>query len=391
MAFGMKRWIAFTLAGCAFVAAWRLPPEPPEQVDRPVRTAEEIRYGALEGEARRTREVLFRMMWADSLSARTVAEAGDDGVVVMVPGTGAAMEEQKKRLARRVRDQVDGRTPEGRAMVFGYAVQPHDHRKEDGARQPRDRTETYVGTREGVDYCLQVRVTHAIQVERVVARRIVGGDGNSPPVSDELGPCRFYLSYGFAGEEIQRWLEDGAVEFALEADQRPELEIRRPPRRRGPFGFGYISRDPDMASLDRCLAGVEMDCASFFEEAGPGHLLTDQQRDIVRRSPATGIGSRFSALTTLVDQRYILADLEAEFGRNAFRQFWTSDESVGEAFEAAFGVSTGAWMLARIDRLVGIDQPGPGVSREASSASMLTIGLLLGIAWWRRRDRDVAA
>lgn len=400
MAFGMKQWIGVTLAGMALVAAWRLPPEPVEAPDRGVRTAEQIRFVALRSEVQRTSDVLFRIMWADSLSALTVAGADDDGVAVMVPELGVAVDDQKRRLAERIREQRDRRAPDGPSMAFGYAIQPHNHRREDGAFSPRDRTETYVGTRDGVDYCLQVRVTPERLVAETVAKRVTGADERAAPSSDELGPCRFYLAYGFAGSRIQEWLEGGAVEFALEGDAVEPIPavdetalysavdmVGIYAMRRGLFGTASVTRDVVSAKIDRCLAGLESACAEFFETGGSDYLLTPRQREVVRRSPATGIGSKFGVFTAMRDQRYILADLEADFGREAFRAFWTSDAEVGEAFEDAFGVSTGEWMVQRIDRLIGIDEPGPGVSRKASTGVMMAFGLFLGIAWLRRRER----
>lgn len=399
MAFGMKQWIAVTVAGMALAAAWRLPPEPAAPPDPSVRTAEQIRLDALSGEARRTSEILFRTMWADSLSALTVAGAADDGVAVMVPEMGDAEEAQRQRLTERVQEQVDRRAPDGGAMAFGYAVQPHNHRGKDGATSLRDRTETYVGTRDGVDYCLQVRVTHERLVTETVARRMTATDDRAAPLSDELGPCRFYLAFGFAGPPIQEWMERGAVEFALEggavesrpARDVPDLNVVQQAFLQFFYGVPIAPRGTGSLDVDRCLAGIESACADFFEVADPDDLLTPQQQEVVRRSPATGIGSKFGVFSAMQDQRYILADLEADFGREAFRAFWTSDEEVGEAFEAAFGMSTGEWMVRRVDRLVGIEEPGPGVSREASTGVMLAFGLFLGIAWLRRRERRLVA
>lgn len=388
MASGMKYWLTALVAGFALVAAWRLPPEPVDMRDRPVTTAEEIRFQELEGEVRVLNGVLFRKFWADSLSARVVAEA-DDGVAVLVPRAGEAVEDQRRRLEDRVRRQVEARAAGD--MVFGYVLQPHNHRREDGALSVRSRTETYVGTREGVDYCLQVRVNDADRILEVLGKRIVGHDNWSPPYDNDLGPCRFYLAYGFPGDGIRSWLEGGAIEFGFE----PPLDFEAGDfegyenLRRGPFGYGYVSRRDVGAALDRCLAGVEDACADFLRDPAASSLITPLQVEIVRRSPATGLGSAFSRETWVQGQRHLLADLEAEYGREAFREFWASSKDFDAAFEDAFGIEPGAWMVQRIEKLRSIDEPGPGVPRSASSASMLTIAAFLGIAYWRRRERRI--
>lgn len=387
MAFGMKQWIAFTVVGLALVTAWRLPPESPEPQAENVRSAEAIRFEALQAEARTTGDVLFRMMWADSLSSLTLEEA-DEGVAVLSPGDGEAVADQRSRLAARIRGQINRREGEGRRMVFGYVLQPHSHRQSDGAYSARERTETYVGTRDGVDYCMQVRVVQAAYVTRTLAMRIAGTD-RTLPVTDELGPCRFYLAYGFAGPRIQEWLERGGAEFAAEEGVEAGAGERRlgPPGRRWLLGASVL-RGEGALGLSRCLAGLPSACGALFQ-APDDLFLTAHQREVVRRSPVTSLGAASGYGRTLLDGEYVLADLEDEFGREAFADFWTSEEDVGDAFEAAFGVDAGSWMVRWLDREMGVDPPGPGLSRSASTGAVLTIMALLGVAYWRRRERRI--
>lgn len=387
MAFGMRQWLATLLVGFALVAAWRLPPEPVDVRDESVRSAERIRFQRLENEVRLTTGILFRQFWADSLSARVVAEAVD-GVAVLVPPGGDGVEGQRLRFQERLRRQARARSTGD--MVFGYVIQPHDHRKEDGAYSARSRTETYVGTRDGVDYCLQVRVDDAERIHDVLSRRLVGTDTWSAPYEHDLGPCGLYLTYGFPGGGIERWLEGGALEFAFE----PPLDFGLTDLgdyegiRRGVFGYGFLARGDVAQVLDRCLAGVESACGRFLRDPTASSLVTPQQVEIVRRSPATGIGSAFSRRSWVQGLRHVLADLEADFGADAFQAFWTSPESFDAAFEGAFGITPGAWMVQRIEKMHGVEKPGPGVPRHARSASMLTIAAFLGIAYWRRRERQ---
>ncbi|NNF12168.1 MAG: hypothetical protein HKN72_03030 [Gemmatimonadetes bacterium] len=390
----MKKWLASMAVGCLVVAAWRLPPEHVEGRDASVRTAEEIRFHALEREVRVASGVLFRSLWADSLSTRVV-DVAEGGVAVLAPSAGDAVDAQLRRMHRRVADQVEGRNRAG--MTFGYVVQAHDHRREDGAFSPRDRTETYVGTRDGVDYCMQVRVGDSGYMADVLGRRLVGTDNRTTPYGDDLGPCRFYLAYGFPGERVQEWLERGAIEFAFEPATShlatlegwsftlSDYEMRR----RGPLGLDYLARRDIGNTLDRCLAGLEDACGAFLSDPVASTLITEQQAEIVRRSPATGVGSIFGVRTWVQGLRSLLSDLEEEFGEKAFEAFWTSDAEVDVAFENTFGVAPGAWMVSRIERLQGIDDPGPGVPRHASSASMLTIAAFLGLGYWRRRERRI--
>lgn len=275
-------------------------------------------------------------------------------------------------------------------MIFGFVFQPHDQAQDGGTFSGRDRTETYVGTRDGVDYCLQVRVAHATYLQDMIARRVVDDD-STPPFSDDLGPCRFYLTYGLAGDGVQDWLDSGGVELAMEGGDGPPAWEGSRGGRRGPFGFTTFIGYGASLEVTRCLAGIADSCGAFLENRDGAYFLAPAQLEIVRRSPVTGMGSRYGFARWFGDQAYILADLEAEFGADAFRSFWSSDAPMPEAFEAAFGVDTGTWMVSWVGRTIGVDRPGPGLPREASTGAVLTVGLLLGIAWWRRRDRDVAA
>lgn len=388
MAFGMKHWIVATLLGCALVAVWRLPPEPPELRDEEVPTAEELRWDALRSDERVSTEVLYRMLWADSLSERVVAEA-DDGVAVLAPPAGEGTREQLRRFEAAVRRQVEERASPSDAMVFGFVFQPHDQ-SQDGARfSGRDRTETYVGARNGVAYCLQVRVAHATYIQDMIARRVVDDD-STPPFTDHLGPCRFYLAYGLAGDGVQDWLDGGGVELGMEDGSGPPVWEGARVGRRGPLGFTSFLGYGQSTEITRCLAGIAESCGAFLENRDDAYFLTDQQLEIARRSPVTGVGARYRLREWFGDQAYLLADLESEFGADAFRAFWTSDAPMPRAFEVAFGVDTGTWMVSWVDRAVGVDRPGPGLPRKASTGAMLTVGLLLGIAWWRQRERSVA-
>ena len=385
MAFGMKQWLGVVLVGLALVAVWRLPPEPPELRDRTVPTAEEIRYEALRDEERVTVEILQRMLWSDSLSARVVEEERD-GIAVLAPPMPPGPEEQLRRFESMVRRQVAERA--SGPMVFGFVFQPHHQSRVGRGLAPRQsRTETYVGSRDGTDYCLQVRVADGRHVDRVIARRLTRND-ETHPHSDDLGPCRFYLTYGLAGSGVQAWLERGAVEFAVEGGGEAPTLAPMMYTRRTALGFTYFG-DRTSIEVTRCMAGVASSCADFLEVDSWPYFISSRQQEVVRRSPLVGTSGFWTARRWTPDQAYLLADLEAEFGPDAFRSFCISDAPVPEAFEAAFGVDTGTWMTSWVERTVGIDRPGPGLPGEASTGAALTVLVLLGMAYWRRKERGL--
>ncbi len=53
-----------------------------------------------------------------------------------------------------------------------------------------------------------------------------------------------------------------------------------------------------------------------------------------------------------------MSDLEAEFGRDRFARFWTSDQSVEDAFAAAFDEPIGAWTMRWAQDRMGPQKSG---------------------------------
>jgi len=84
---------------------------------------------------------------------------------------------------------------------------------------------------------------------------------------------------------------------------------------------------------------------------------------------------------------YLLADLEAEFGPDRFQRFWSSELELPEAFEAAFGVGLGEWVITWVDANMRISPAGPGMSKSAALGGILALSLFAAMAgaWARRR------
>ena len=102
------------------------------------------------------------------------------------------------------------------------------------------------------------------------------------------------------------------------------------------------------------------------------------------------LGGRVRTGSVVDDGSYLLADLEAEFGPDAFQRFWSSEEDFEVAFERAFGIGSGEWMVGWTRGVSGSFPATPRLARSASSGSMLLIGVLLGLAYVRARKRLLA-
>jgi hypothetical protein len=402
MAFRMRHWIGVTVASMALIAVWRLPLDSFPTRGADLRPAEHRRHEALAKEFRETGEILRRVLWSDSLSALTVREARD-GVMITsgrVTATDAQRTELTDQLERLVRSEI-AQLPARADVVFGYALQRSDHgRLPDMAGAGRARTETYAGSVDATYYCMQVRVTSRVQTDLVALLR--GDDAHGVRFrSGTLGPCRFYLAYGLPGPDVGRWMEDGGVGYAMSSgagdvtngdfpttDDGDWLRTQRLSRS-SIFGYNMLARVNRPIEADRCLTGDAGACAYLFENPAAADPILARQLDVVRRSPAISIGTVSTYFSFAPDEEFLLSDLEAEFGAEAFARFWTSNDGLGDAFERAFGIDAGSWTLGWIARSREIEPPGPGLPRSARSGATLAVVLLLGIAYLRSRERSV--
>ena len=403
MAFRMRHWIGVTVAGMALLAVWRLPLDSFPTRGADLRPAEHVRHEALAKEFRETGEILRRVLWSDSLSALTVREARD-GVVVTsgrVTATDAQRMELTDQLERLVRSEI-AQLPARVDVVFGYAVQRSDHgRLPDMAGAGRTRTETYAGSVDGTDYCMQVRVTSRVQTDLVALLR--GDDAHGVTLgSGTLGPCRFYLAYGLPGPDVARWLEEGGVGYArstgvgdgtngLDFPTTDDGDWLRTQRfsRSSIFGYNMLAHVNRPIEADRCVTGDAGSCAYLFENPAAADPILARQLDVVRQSPAISIGTVSSHFSFMPEEEFLLSDLEAEFGAEAFARFWTSNDELEAAFESAFGIDAGSWTLGWIARSREIEPPGPGLPRSARSGATLAVVLLLGVAYLRSRERSL--
>ena len=430
MAFRMKHWIAAMLVGVALIAIWRLPPESMPPRERSVRSAEQLRLDRLTSEVRMTGDILRSVAWADSLSAVVLSTMRDNVAVTVPPDAEASLDSLRLALDRSVRAELSA-LPDRSEVVFGYSVQPFDHGLRPGMSSAwRDRVETYVGTRDGTPYCLQVRAAHPRRIVATIERKLGGEEhADVPPRSGFLGACRPYLTHGPPGPGVERWLERGAARFAIEDDaalpsRLPEEDAGPPGRvsgnetglpapgpggeagpplraleepgppwlrpgrsRRTIFGHNAMLFGGRGLEAEQCFAGRTDACGQLLVDASSDDVVSERERRIAAASPVVSRGRPSFALSS--EELFLLSDLQDEFGPEAFARFWTSNQDVATAFEHAFGTDVGTWMLEWVGGSVTVQPPGPGLPRSASSGAVLTIALLLGVAWVRNRKREV--
>jgi hypothetical protein len=107
------------------------------------------------------------------------------------------------------------------------------------------------------------------------------------------------------------------------------------------------------------------------------------------RSPALAVGDDTGVLGP--EALLLLADLEADFGPEAFGRFWRSDAPVEMAFRDAFGIDVGPWVLSWVDRIYGTVPAGPRLAGSTTTWPLgLTLALFAAIAILFSRRRRVA-
>lgn len=376
----MKHWLALVGAGLLLVAAWTLPPEP-LRVQTTSLSPEELLVRDLQREAVRVHGAIQRSRWADSLSALLVASAVD-GLAVGVPPdprfTSEGLAEARATFASALAD-LGPRSD----VVVGLFIQRPDQATVPDAPDPSysTRTETYVGSREGTEFCYELVLARA----RNLTDDFVRMHADHAPTG-----CRLYAKYGLAGPGVQGWMESGALEFGRE-DARPEQPpgVRMWPLEAPVFGLMGSPFSRSDFGADRCLAGRADACENLLTDAAAMGRGTDEQY-FAANTPATFVerASRWSPFGAYDD--YLLADLEREFGAEAFARFWTSQEPLEEAFEGAFGLSLGQWVASWTAEHIGVYEAGPGMWGSVWWGSMLALSMLATIAGGTAMLRRVA-
>jgi len=210
---------------------------------------------------------------------------------------------------------------------------------------------------------------------------IVATETQPPPRSglmigpDKLAPdgslltaCGFWARYGAPGSNIKAWLDRGGYDFAnrkINPSYIDEYYVRETL-----FGasvrYYFGSKDGE-----ECFSGQTEACARGVLDTVPRSL----------RSGVANVYPTSNHWTHLMSGEAVLMhELEAEFGSERFARFWTSDADVTNAFKDAFGIELGVWVRDWFARKYGTRRAGPSVPADSLLLSLLTIGLVVGIA-----------
>jgi hypothetical protein len=337
MEIGMKAWLALVAGICAAVAVPLLPPERME-LGGPPRRPEQVRHETVLSEIREAQAALQLTRWSDSLAALVASE----------PLGGEAV-----RVGFMWQSVAQGAHPD--APIGIPVVASVTFADFEGDRPYCFTLHTYPAEGSAFD-------TSALQVEELP------------------NPCRVVGRFGVPGPRIAEWLDRGAWGFGSSGER--VMVDHQGLRNRSYAEWPYFgTRKHPLATANAvaggCMAHDATDCESAILDPiareGPRSELTRA----VGSSPASFAEVDWadeSPFGYLDDS--LFAELEDEFGAEAFARFWSSEQEVPAAFEAAFGVELGDWVLAWVDAQMGTSPTGPGIPFGDLILAILTVGLL---------------
>ncbi len=397
MAFGLNRWISYVALCLIIAAAWALPPRRYGRNYSPSeRTPEREQAVRLRQEIGRLDRHYQRLLRRDSLVSM-VGTAQGEGRSYVFGASGEydadSLRVVEEAFSREV-ERVVGGTSKVTAGFYLYRPREwtHEGLKEDGrgiTLYYGGYEEFYAGSEDGEAYCLQafpVRGQFSSvyrNLQPVLAEvEAMGGANNM------LGPCIFHLRYGHPSEAVFQWLRDGGYRLAQERvsyEARRQLELFR---ERYDWMRIFGARVGYRFSIDAetCLAGDADACErSILDIANP---RSDGREFYASRFEIPA--SQVDMPVSYYDYRYFpeiyggfdrgfLADIETEFGPDRFQRFWTSEEELAEAFESAFGVPLGDWVMSWAQERLGKIETTPTLPLQASSLSILIMGLLAAL------------
>jgi hypothetical protein len=196
-----------------------------------------------------------------------------------------------------------------------------------------------------------------------------------------LGPCAWYARLGMPSDPVAAWLDStGVLPSAAPAGFIPtDSTLRDYARRYAALGVmapltgmtapAYTAAPPAV----RCAAGDLAACL-------PAAMASDSVRGI------DGFWSYWGRPAGLGGyERYLLRDLDREFGPDRLAAFWHSPRPVPEAFRSAFGVPLDRWLAPHLSDHLGTLELGAGRLGMAAVSALIWTLLLGGFGWLAAR------
>jgi hypothetical protein len=377
----MRSWLAIVIGTSAAVAVSAIPPTAFE-MPRPEQLPEQARLEALQLELIRGYWKLEARQWSEWVSALAV-RSDPRHIAFGPPTSGDVTPEGVADWERTYVRALEELRPRDLSVRFGvFWRSAADTRARSLAY--RDGPLLFAGMRDGLPYCF------------VVIAYLYASDSDLRSSFEEygLGPCRLYAQYGMPGTGIGDWLEAGAWGFAARSEPAPDFRGLRDQvgTRTAVFGTARHPLAGGNLAVQACLAGDAGACTRAVSEPaliGPvGPFEANVGNATSTAFDFENPASMQPPFSYLDDS--LLADVESEFGQEAFARFWSSDQPVVTAFSNAFGVELGAWVLDWVESRTGLYRAGPELPLGSLWLSLLALAGLSAIGCASAIKRRVA-
>lgn len=378
----LKLWFLAAATACGLAAALLLPPQPQEfRSRRGLRqTPERQRARNLQNQISGYNELLKRHRWTDSLSA-ILAESNERGVLAVgvTPFVSDSTESLLRSVVARELEQI---TTTGE-VPFGLFVLDRNSGSHPDVQSSGYRSGEYIsGHTEDNPFCMLIyTAADSAAADRLIVSDL--GTRSQRSGHNVLGVCALYRKYGRPGAQIGAWLHSGALRFGRERS-RDRILSRLPPaiqevltrgpgylvvnRRSSPFWW-WLTQNVD---VEACLMGDRDACRRSVVEVRPPTSLrySGFPGSITRQGRYQNLYAGFSSA--------LFADLGEEFGHEAFATFWKSPQDVESAFEEAFGVPIGEWVMQWAQARLGRWPRGARMKPMTLLLSVLTLAATVG-------------
>jgi hypothetical protein len=390
MATGMRKWVLGVGVSSTVLAAWLIPPEPWD-VWLPTRrevTPERREAQRLGSEIFDLRNKLKRVRAAEYIAQKIASSRDrDSGLVLGFPDE--LSDEARETIRQSVLEELERWSSPAPSIVVGVLALPQSFGDSQGWDLPFNPFgEFFIDTEAEVPYCarlLTYRSTDRLNEPQAVM--------NLTEDSSDPGLCRYYARFGAPGPVIATWLRDqGFFVYAQSVREVPETWWADYRPDRDPFGMtAWRRRGGRTADGEGCYAAKDDACRRSLgldQTTSVGALWARYEE--YREIPSWAFASfsyRGVAFGRL--NRSILYTLRMEFGDEAFEAFWTSEENVEEAFEAAFGLSFVDWTKRWILRGEEPLEAGPGLAMRDTLLALLTLAAMVAVVGAVTRARKV--
>jgi hypothetical protein len=203
-----------------------------------------------------------------------------------------------------------------------------------------------------------------------------------------LGPCGFFAAFGEPGPRVREWLIGGGWQYTVDGSWTvaPVIELPRQDGSifKGPSpALGFLALGSGTDCIKGALDACERSVVGMGTRRGPFSIggATPSYQLGTRRFYAGGIGYRASEL---------LSDAVRDLGKDRFKAFWTSADSVPVAFEKASGRRWGAFIQGWMSTHYGAIEPGPRLSGFGLLTGTLLIAAALGATMLMSAKRQYA-